>query len=201
MNGGGSPVWLTVIVARIAGGFAAGFVAVATFAHVSTTSDVTTTPSQVSPWFAFGPTAIGALTTGFALSLLMPRMSGRAVSIFQAIVAAAAGSLFTLVVTLLFSHGISVHGATSSLMLLSSGTMAVSLFGWIFAVMITTWMVTNASQPLDGRWGGKQITSQHSWSDKPSTGFGDADIERRQAERGYWGGMEDPRPDEPNRDN
>jgi hypothetical protein len=186
MNGGGAPVWVTVIVARVAGGFAAGFIGVATFASAVTTPGVTT-PGQVSPWFIVGPTAIGALTTGFALGLLLPRMSGRSVGMFQAILAAAAGSLFTLVLTLLFTHGVVGGSGTSSLMLLSSGTMALSLFGWIFAIMITTWMVTSASQPLEGGWGGKQMTSQHSWSDKPSA-------------PGYWGGMEDPTPEEPNGD-
>ena len=42
MNGGGAPVWVTVIVARVAGGFAAGFIGVATFASAVTTPGVTT---------------------------------------------------------------------------------------------------------------------------------------------------------------
>ncbi len=202
MNGGGTPVWVTVIVARLIGGFAAGLIGVATYAHVSS-ADTLTTTGQASPWFVFGPTAIGAIATGFALSLLLPRMSGQVVGVFQSIVAAAAGSLFTVILTLLVAGGFSTTTSTGSVMVLSSGAMGVSLFSWIFAVGITTWMVSNASQPADGSWGGggKHMTSQHSWADKPATDPGGIDLDRRQAERGYWGGLEEPGPDEPNRDN
>jgi len=173
-SGGGSPVWLTVIVARVAGGFAAGMVGAVTFASVATQSS-TFGPGaptlHFSPWLLFAPVAIGALATGVAIHLLLPRMSGMNIGVFQAIVAAGAGSLFSLVVMLLFSHSILTSGGSSltsggsaSLVLLGGSTILVSMFNWILSIAITTWMVTSAAKGMEPLRG-KELTSQHSWSD------------------------------------
>lgn len=196
-SGGGSPVWLTVIVARVAGGFAAGMVGAVTFASVASRSS-TFGPGapavHFSPWLLFAPVAIGALATGLAIHLLLPRMSGMNVGVFQAIVAAGAGSLFSLVVVLLFSHNILTGGGSASLVLLGGSTILVSMFNWILAIAITTWMVTSAATGMETRRG-KEVTSQHSWSDIDDIDREGRHIEDLQAERGYWGAMDDPKPD------
>lgn len=200
-SGGASPVWLTVIVARVAGGFAAGMVGAVTFASVATRSPIVGTGGSTlhySPWLFFAPVAIGAVTTGLAIHLLLPRMSGMNIGVFQGVVAAASGALFSTVVALLFNHSILTGGGSTSLALLGGTTIVVSMFNWILAIAITTWMVTNAATGLE-TWRGKEVTSQHSWSDVEDLDGEGRHIEDLQAERGYWGAMDDPKrdPDEP----
>ena len=207
-SGGGSPVWLTVIVARVAGGFAAGMVGAVTFASVASrlsTFGPGAPAVHFSPWLLFAPVAIGALATGLAIHLLLPRMSGMNIGVFHGIVAAGAGSLLSLVVTLLFSHSILTSGGSSltsggsaSLVLLGGSTILVSMFNWILSVAITTWMVSSAATGME-TWRGKEVTSQHRWSDIDDIDREGRHIEDLQAERGYWGAMDDPKsdPDEP----
>ncbi len=204
-SGGGSPVWLTVIVARVAGGFAAGMVGAVTFASVASRSSTfgPETPTfHFSPWLLLAPVAIGALTTGLAIHLLLPRMSGMNIGVFQGIVAAASGALFSTVVTLLFNHNILTGGGSSltsggsaSLALLGGTTIIVSLFNWILAIAITTWMVTHAATGME-TWGGKEVTSQHSWSDiadpKPDPGPGAGPDQPNPYEPDPWRDEPDP---------
>ncbi len=186
-TGGGAPIWVTVIVSRFIGGFAAGIVGSLTYVQVQHTASFqgSSAASDTSSWIFYLPALIGAIATGYIIYLLLPRMSGRSISPFQAIVAAASGSFFTVIMSILMVHGARTSTSSSSMLLLGGGSVLVAAFSWVISLTITTWMVSGASLEV-GAIRHSPTPSPHTWSDRDDT---------LQAERGYWGGLDDTPPD------
>jgi hypothetical protein len=141
---------------------------------------------------------IGALCTGAAIAWLLPMMSGRTIGLFQAVIAALSGSLFTLVVLLLQSRGLE-SGSTLAVAFSQGATLAVTLVNWVGSLAITTWMVSGAAS--DPVWREKPagpdfMAPQHTWDDTPPVKRDDQWLGEIQAEEGYWGSMQDHDPDD-----
>ncbi len=139
---------------------------------------------------------ISAVATGFALTLLLPRLSSKNIGLGQATVAAAAGSLFSLCVSLVSAHQalstVSGTAGTATLLMFGGGALIFAALSWIGSLVITTWMVSGAATDLE-RWRGQTVPNagNQRWSAIEAINPEDRKIEDEQAERGYWGGMED----------
>ncbi len=126
-----------MIVARLIGGFCGGFIALglASSRHAGTSHQ--TASAGVNPvWWLAVPIA-SALVAGVALSLLLPRLSSRAIGHVPAITAATLGGAVPVALMLLSSHRL---GGTTPL---------VAAAGWLVGVTMTTLLVRGASTPIE----------------------------------------------------
>ncbi len=130
-DGTGSPIWVTVIAARVIGGVAAGILGAAV------------------PGIAIHA-VIGAIVAGAAIYALLPRISGRAVSLFQAMLAAASGSVVTFLMATYADHRTLHADSGTAIVLVGAGSLLALLLSWIISLAITTFMVSGASAALAG---------------------------------------------------
>ena len=91
-GGDGHPVWVTVLVARLAGGVIGGSVSYALLHGNSALG-------------AVAPAVVGAAVTGVAITLLLPAISKRTIGGGTALGAALLGAALPVVGTLVLTHG------------------------------------------------------------------------------------------------
>src|ERR671934_2707689 len=96
-SSGSSPVWVTVLTARFAGGLLGGYAGVALLRG-------TVAPASSSALAVAVPILFGALVTGGAISILLPPISGRSVALGNAVVASFAGALVPLIAGMAFAR-------------------------------------------------------------------------------------------------
>jgi hypothetical protein len=168
---GGLPVWVTVLLGRLVGGFLIGriFILADGGGYV---------PGQVSASSAltrlFVPTVVGALVTGAVIAFLLPRLSELTVGFGNAALAAFAGAMLPVIVNQVLAHS-QAAGATSF----------VGLITLVGAVAITATMVSASTTPFGHASGGPGADS----SEYPSL-IGDPST-AADAPRGYWGALTD----------
>jgi hypothetical protein len=187
---GGSPVWVTVLVARFVGGFAGGY---ATFAMVQSafTGGLASggSTSQLTLELLLVPALVGALATGLAITLLLPSMSGKTVGLGNAILAAASGAMVPVIAGMVVAGGLESSITASSIVVVAGASPVISLLATIGSVMITAWMVETSSSAGGTKYRGRPVAADPSWSEIESIDTHGAEYEERQAERGYWGGL------------
>src|SRR5207342_719178 len=97
-QGGSSPVWVTVLVARFVGGLfggLAGYVIVRGSVDAAQLGSGATSTSRLIVLFV--PMLLNAAIMGLAICLLLPRISGRRGGLGNAIMAACAGAMVPLI--------------------------------------------------------------------------------------------------------
>jgi hypothetical protein len=147
------PLWVSVVIARFAGGFAAGILAaivfVARFAHP--TPGMMISRSEIET-FMLVAAAAGTIGVGVALVLLVPRLSGVAVSPGTALLAALAGEAIPFAGSLLFVHAASSSGQSpGALAVYGSMSPFLSLGLTVVGVMATVWIIGSAAGPGGGK--------------------------------------------------
>ena len=157
-TGGTLPVWVTVVIACVGGGFAAGAVDGLFLA-------------SASPFVShFMPAAIAGVTAGAALYYLMPSLSSRMVGLGTAVLAGFSGAMVGVV--------------TSRLMGSGGSTWIVST---VASVVLISWMVSGAATA------GAQFRQRpKNWSEIDAIDREGTELQHEQAERGYWGSMQEP---------
>jgi hypothetical protein len=195
-GGGSSPVWVTILCARLVGGFAGGFLSYTVLRAAEPAAAAGThTPAVWTVALAFTPVVVAALVTGLAISTLLPSISGRTVGLGNAVLAAFAGSMVPLIAGIVLI-GSAAHASPGSLLIVAGAGLFVSIAMQILGVAVTTWMVSAASTERE-RWRGRVVAPNPSWSSIESIDQDGAGLEEDQAERGYWGSMTGP--DQPDR--
>jgi peptidoglycan/LPS O-acetylase OafA/YrhL len=120
----------------------------------------------------FLPAVIAGIMAGAALYLLMPSMSGRMVGLGTAVLAGFSGAMVGLVASKLLGTG--------------PATWVLTLGA---SVLLITWMVSGASTR------GAQFRpfqqQAKSWNDIEAMDREGVQMQHDQAERGYWGSMEE----------
>jgi hypothetical protein len=147
------PLWVSVVIARFAGGFAAGIVVaivfVARFAH--RTPGLMISQREIETFMVIA-SAAGTVGVGVALVLLVPRLSGVSVAPGTALLAALAGEAIPLAASLLFAHAAS-SSAQSPGALAVYGSMSpfLSLGLAVVGVMVTVWIIGSTAGPGGGK--------------------------------------------------
>jgi hypothetical protein len=149
----GLPLWVSVVIARFAGGFAAGIVVaiffVARFAHPA--PGLMISQAQIETFMVIAAAA-GTVGVAVALVLLVPRLSKVDVTPGTALLAALAGEAIPLAGSLLYAHEVS-SSAQSPGALAVYGSMSpfLSLGLTVVGVMATVWIIGSASGPSGGK--------------------------------------------------
>jgi hypothetical protein len=87
----GLPVWVTVVISRLVGGFVTGVLGVAVFATVLITNPAgTPTPQSSLVTYSFVLTIVSTVVIGLVLTGLLPALSGCRVSLGTALLASLA---------------------------------------------------------------------------------------------------------------
>lgn len=120
----------------------------------------------------FLPAAIAGLAAGTALFMLMPQLSGQMVGFGTAVLAGLSGAMVALAASKLLGSG--------------SMTWVVT---WGASVLLITWMVSGSATR-----GAQFRQPPKSWNDIEAIDRQGAEMQHEQAERGYWGSMEEPDP-------
>ena len=161
--GGGLPVWATVCLACLGGGFAAGAVE-GLF------------PSSSSPMVSqFAPAAVAGVIVGVALYLLLPSLSSATIGLGTAVLAGFSGAMVGLVTS-------RVLGNSPSSWLVAT----------VASVLLISWMVSGSAKT--GSHARPFQQKPKSWSEIEAMDRQGMQMEHDQAERGYWGSMQDPDP-------
>jgi hypothetical protein len=183
---GGAPVWMTVICARVIGGFVVGFLA---YSMLAAAEPATARGATWNDALTFAPAVLGALVTGLAITLLLPSISGRRIGLGNAILAAFAGAMIPLITGLVIV-GSAAHASSGSIVAIAGAGVALTLITQILGIGVTAWMVSSSS--ADGeRWRGRPVDPNPTWSSIEAVDRGGAAIDDDRAERGYWGSMTD----------
>jgi hypothetical protein len=183
----GAPVWMTVICARVIGGFAVGFLSYSVLASAHPAAGASAAWSDA---LTFVPAVIGALVTGLAITLLLPSISGRRVGLGNAILAAFAGAMLPLITGLVIV-GSAARASSGSIVAVAGAGVLLTLLVQILGIAVTAWMVSSSS--ADGeRWRGRPVAPNPRWSSIEAIDRDRARLDHEQAERGYWGSMTDP---------
>ena len=182
---GGAPVWMTVLCARVIGGFAVGFLSYAVLAAAAPS----VTAARWNDALTFVPAVIGALVTGLAITLLLPRISARRVGLGNAILAAFAGAMLPLIAGLVVI-GSAVHASSGSVVAVAGAGIAITLLMQIAGIAVTAWMVSSSSSEQE-RWRGRPVDPNPTWSSIEAIDREGEKIDEERAERGYWGWMND----------
>ena len=186
-QGGSSPVWVTVLVARFVGGLfggLAGYVIVRGSVDAAQLGSGATSTSRLIVLFV--PMLLNAAIMGLAICLLLPRISSRRVGLGNAIMAAFAGAMVPLIAALALVSDAGSH-ATDGIFV--AGASFVSIAFAILGIAVTAWMVGSSSHELE-RWRGQPQSVDPPWSSIEAIDRDGAHIEEEQAEHGYWGAME-----------
>jgi hypothetical protein len=170
---------VTVLVARLAGGFTGGYVGF-TALNGHATADA----------LLLVPAAITALATGVAITFLLPGMSGRVIGAGNALTAAFVGAVIPLIAGLAITRGAFTPSAQGAL-LLGGAAPLLALSASVVGIAVTSWMVSSSSAAPSG-WRSGSPESPRSWGDVDGVDRAGAQVEADQAERGYWGSMESP---------
>jgi hypothetical protein len=139
------PVWVTVLIGRIAGGAVTGFFAGAILASQLVAQPTGTGLSQSTGIaYSMGIAIAAALVTGLVTAWLLPTLSGCRVSVGTAVLAAFAGEMVPFIGATLLTHAaLDSRGNTSWTYFASASPMlglALSLVG----VLVTVWMITSS---------------------------------------------------------
>jgi hypothetical protein len=189
-SNGGSPVWVTVLVARFIGGFAGAYAVFAMVQSVFTGGLASGgSTSQLTLELMLVPALVGALVTGLAITMLLPGMSARTVGLGNAILAAAAGAMVPVIASLLVAGGLESSLTASSIVVVAGASPIISILATIASVMITAWMVETSSLEAGTRYRGRPVPADPGWSEIEDMDTHGAELDERQAERGYWGGL------------
>lgn len=143
----GLPVWVTVIICRLLGGFITGFLGVAVFAGLLITNPAGTPVAQTSlVTYSLVVTVLSAAVIGLVMAGLLPALSGCRVGIGTAMLAAFAGQMVPFIGGALFTNALlSSRQGAYSLTLMMTATPLVSLGLTALGIAVTAWMVQSAS--------------------------------------------------------
>lgn len=139
------PVWVTVIVARFAGGFFAGFITASLIMSQATGGVMSQSDYRDMQLIVMG---IGSVSVAVALVLLLPALSGLRVSGGTALVAAIVGEAIPLVASLLMVHAAVSSGEGGAyLPMYGVGSPLISLGATVLGVVATTWIIQSSVGP------------------------------------------------------
>jgi hypothetical protein len=174
----GHPVWVTVLVARLAGGVIGGSVSYALL-HGS------------SALGALAPAVVGAAVTGGAITLFLPAISRRTIGGGTALGAALLGAALPVVGTLVLTHGSFRTSAGGTLVFSGAGAL-VTLASTVLGIAVTSWLVSATSLAPTG-WREAPTSPLHQverddQADAPSPPRAEEPLET-----GYWAAMEERR--------
>jgi len=143
----GIPVWVTVVIRRLLGGFITGFLGVAVFAGLLITNPAGTPVPQTSVvTYSLVVTVISAAVIGLVMMGLLPALSGCRVSLGTAMLAAFAGQMVPFIGGAVFTNALlSSRQGAYSLTLMMTATPLVSLGLTALGVAVTAWMVQSSS--------------------------------------------------------
>jgi hypothetical protein len=168
-------VWVTVLVARLAGGVIGGSVSYALLHGNSALG-------------ALAPAVVGAAVTGVAITLLLPAISKRTIGGGTALGAALLGEALPVVGTLVLTHGSFSTSAGGTLVYSGAGAL-VTLASTVLGIAVTSWIVSTASLAPTG------------WREAPTSPLRELERDERPAEppspaqqspeSGYWAAMEE----------
>ena len=149
----GLPLWVSVVIARFAGGFAAGIVVaiffVARFAR--STPGLMISQAQLETVMVVAAAA-GTVGVAVALVLLVPRLSRVDVTPGTALLAALAGEAIPLAGGLLFAHEVRSGGQSpGALAVYGSMSPFLSLGLTVVGVMATVWIIGSVNGPGGGK--------------------------------------------------
>jgi len=182
----GAPVWMTVLVARVVGGFAVGFLS---YSLLASAAPATARSATWTDAITFVPAVIGALVTGLAVTLLLPSISRRRVGLGNAILAAFAGAMLPLIAGLVVMGGV-VHASAGSVVAMAGAGIALTLLTQVGGIAVTAWMVSSSSSEGE-RWRESPIDPNPSWSSIEAIDGEGEKMDEERAERGSWGWMND----------
>lgn len=182
----GAPVWMTVLVARVVGGFAVGFLS---YSVLASAEPATARSATWTDAITFVPAVIGTLVTAIAVTLLLPSISRRRVGLGNAIVAAFAGAMLPLIAGLVVM-GSAVHASAGSVVAMAGAGIALTLLTQVGGIAVTAWMVSSSSSEGE-RPRSSAVDPNPSWSSIEATDPQGARMDEERAERGYWGWMND----------
>jgi hypothetical protein len=142
----GIPVWVTVIICRLLGGFITGFLGVAILAGLLITNPAGTTAPQSSlVTYSLVVSVLAAAVIGLVMTGLLPALSGVRVSLGTAMLAAFAGQMVPFIGGALFTNALLSHQqGASSLTLMMTATPLVSLGLTALGIAITAWIVQSS---------------------------------------------------------
>jgi hypothetical protein len=139
-----------VVIARICGSLVGGCLAVLVISQMGTQPIVQSngqTMNVVDPRVGlFVPVIVGAVVTGIVTHYLLPRMSGKTISVFNATVAAAAGGLVALIAVLAVDRTVILSGPSTAAVFFGAGSLFVGVLTYLAGVAITSGMVAVASK-------------------------------------------------------
>ena len=143
----GLPVWVTVIICRLLGGFITGFLGAAVFAGVLITNPAGTPVPQTSlVTYSLVVTVISAAVIGLVLTGLLPALSGRRVGIGTAVFAAFAGQMVPFIGGALLTNALlSSRQGAYSLTLMMTATPLVSVGLTALGIAVTAWIVQSST--------------------------------------------------------
>ena len=177
-GGDGHPVWVTVLVARLAGGVIGGSVS---YALLHGNSELG----------ALAPAVVGAAVTGAAIALLLPAISKRTIGGGTALGAALLGAALPVIGTLVLTHG-SLRTSAGGTLVFSGAGALMTLASTVLGIAVTSWVVSAASLAPTG------------WREAPSSPVREVERDERVGgpsppptseplETGYWAAMEERR--------
>lgn len=144
----GLPVWVTVVISRLVGGFVTGFLGVAVFATVLITNPAGPTPAPQSSLVTFSivVTLVSTVVIGLVMTGLLPALSGCRVSVGTAILASFAGQMVPFIGGALLTHALlSSRQGAASLTLMTTATPLAGLGLSVLGIVVTAWMVQSSA--------------------------------------------------------
>jgi hypothetical protein len=143
----GLPVWVTVVISRLVGGFVTGVLGVAVFATVLITNPAgTPTPQSSLVTYSFVLTIVSTVVIGLVLTGLLPALSGCRVSLGTALLASLAGQMVPFIGGALVTHALlSSRQGAASLTLMTTATPLAALGLSVLGIVVTAWMVQSSS--------------------------------------------------------
>jgi hypothetical protein len=139
------PVWVTVVVGRIAGGFVTGIFAGAILASELVAHPTGSGLSQSSALpYSIGVAVVAAVVTGLVTAGLLPPFSGRRVGIGTAVLASFAGEMIPFIGATLFTHAALSSRGYASWTFFATASPLLGLGLTALGIVVTVWMIQSS---------------------------------------------------------